>query len=291
MQAKRFDIVIIGAGNVAWHLGHQFKAAGHNIVQVYNRGIERGEELAVELNCENTNTLDGINKNADIYILAVSDHGIDDIILGLRLEGKVVAHTSGSVPLKGMEYISAECGIFYPLQTLTRRNPVSFKGVPIFIEAANENVTRILTELAESIGGKVYYLAGNKRRAVHVAAVFANNFTNYLYGISRQIMDREKLPFDMLFPLLQETLNKIKDNDPHEIQTGPARRADYKTIEEHLKYLAHREDQREVYLVLAECILNLYKDSSKVIEADDKLLEELIDEDFDFDELDEDSIL
>ena len=99
MQVRKFDIVIIGAGNMAWHLGQQFKTAGHHIVQVYNRTIERGEELAEELACEFTNRFEGINKQADVYIVAVTDHGIDDIILGLKLEGHIVAHTSGSVPL------------------------------------------------------------------------------------------------------------------------------------------------------------------------------------------------
>ena len=143
-----------------------------------------------------------------------------------------------------------------------------------------------LTELAVSIGSKVYYLSSNKRRAVHVAAVFANNFTNYLYGISKQIMDREKLPFDMLLPLMQETLNKAKDNDPREIQTGPARRSDFKTVEEHLKYLASREYLREVYLVLSESILSQYKDPSHTIDEDD-IQERSLEDEFDFDALGE----
>lgn len=284
MPSKKLKIVLIGAGNMAWHLGHQFKNAGHLIVQVFNRGIEKGEELAAELEADFTNRFEGISKQADVYIVAISDHGIDDIILGLRLDGKVVAHTSGSVPMKGMEHISAQHGIFYPLQTLTKYHPVSFKDVPVFIEASNATVKEMLTLLAQSIGAKVHYLSSHQRRAVHVAAVFANNFTNYLYGISRQIMDKEKLPFDILVPLLQETLNKAKENDPRDIQTGPARRGDYKTIEEHLNYLSRNDNQREVYLVLTESILTQYRDNNNRNEEDEA---ELPDNDFDFDAYDD----
>jgi predicted short-subunit dehydrogenase-like oxidoreductase (DUF2520 family) len=286
MPSKKLKIVLIGAGNMAWHLGHQFKDAGHQIVQVFNRTVENGEELAAELEADFTNRFEGINKQADVYIIAVSDHGIDDIILSLRLDNKIVAHTSGSVPMKGMEHISTQYGIFYPLQTLTKHNRISFKDVPVFVEASNATVKDTLTLLAQSIGTKVHYLSSNQRRAVHVAAVFANNFTNYLYGISHQIMDREKLPFDILLPLLQETLNKAKTNDPRDIQTGPARRGDYKTIEEHLHYLDRNESQREVYLVLTESILTQYRDKkdNEGMEDDLDLPEE--DNDFDFDDYD-----
>ena len=272
---------------MAWHLGHQLKNAGHTIAQVYNRGTERGEELAAELDTEFTNKFDGITRAADIYLLAVSDHGIDDIILGLKLEGKIVAHTSGSVPLKGMEHISANNGIFYPLQTLTRRKEVSFKDVPVFLEASNDGVKQALTVLAESIGCKVYMMGSNKRRAVHVAAVFANNFTNYLFGISKQILDKEEIPFDVLLPLIQETVNKVKENNPADIQTGPARRGDYKTIEEHLHYLQRNDDQRETYLVLTESILSKYREKPQLSELEQEMLDAELGNDYgDFDDLD-----
>ena len=257
------NVVILGAGNVAWHLGHQLKTAGHNIVQVYNRTTFKGEALAHELDAAFTNKLDEVDKDAEVYILAVSDHGIDDIILELRLPGKIVAHTSGAVPLKGMEHISENCGIFYPLQTFTKGTKVDFTEIPMLIEAANDEVKNKLTELAKTISNRVEYLDSHKRRALHVAAVFVNNFTNYLYGIAHDITEREKLDLSLLFPLMQETLNKLKTNKPQDVQTGPAKRSDFRTIEEHLTYLASQESYRETYLVLTESIMAMGKEKPK----------------------------
>ncbi len=276
------NIVIIGAGDVAWNLGHQLKKAGHSIVQVYNRTLDKGQRLADELDADFTNKLEQVDPNADIYLLAVSDHGIDDIILGLRLPGKVVAHTSGAVPLRGMEHISKNCGIFYPLQTLTRGREVDFAQVPMLIEASNDKVKAELTELAASISKRVDYMDSHKRRALHVAAVFVNNFTNYLYSIADDVVQREGLDFSLLNPLMQETLNKLKYHRPVEVQTGPAKRADYRTIEEHLSYLGKNDAYREVYLVLTESIMAAHK----AVEIPD---EEPEGEDWDFgDEFDAD---
>lgn len=271
------NIVLIGAGNVAWHLGHQLKNAGHNIVQVYNRTGLKAESLAEELGTDSTNKIEEITKDADIYLLAVSDHGIDDIILELRLPGKIVAHTSGAVPLRGMEHISKKVGIFYPLQTLTKGQMVDFKAVPLLIEASDKQVADELTELAQTISKTVQYMNSEKRRALHVAAVFVNNFTNYLYGIANEVVDREGLDFSLLNPLMQETLNKLKSAKPTEVQTGPAKRGDYRTIEEHLTYLAKNAAYREVYLVLTESIMA----ANKPQEIEDKSAE-ITEEDWDF---------
>lgn len=262
-------IVMIGAGNVAWHLGRQLQQAGHDIVQVYNRSRLAGEELANELDCEFTNKIEDIDAFADIYLLAVSDHGIDDIILELRLPGKTVAHTSGAVPLRGMEHISENCGVFYPLQTLTKGTEVSFKEVPMLIEASNEPTEKRLTELAKSISKHVRTMDSHKRRALHVAAVFVNNFANYMYTIASDITKREEMEFSLLHPLMQETLNKLKRSTPRQVQTGPAKRNDYKTIEQHLNYLSKNEAYREIYLVLTESIMTSYKDLPETDEDDE----------------------
>lgn len=277
MQHK--NIVIIGAGNMAWHLGQQFIKAGHKIVEVYNRSKIPGQELAVELDADFVDRPENLTRKADIYIIAVSDHGIDDIILGLQMDKQIVAHTSGAVPMTGMERISLNHGIFYPLQTLTKGTPADFSVVPIFIEGANERVEQVLTELAHTISKNVQILDSRKRRALHVAAVFANNFTNYLYHISSDILRKEKLDFSLLYPLMQETLAKLKGHSPLEVQTGPAKRGDYRTVGEHLNYLQGHDAYREIYLVLSEGIMSLYK-----APAEDAMGEEHWGQDFEFSE-------
>ncbi len=271
--------MIIGAGNMAWHLGQQFIKAGHKIVEVYNRSKIPGQELAVELDADFVDRPENLTRKADIYIIAVSDHGIDDIILGLQMDKQIVAHTSGAVPMTGMERISLNHGIFYPLQTLTKGTPADFSVVPIFIEGANERVEQVLTELAHTISKNVQILDSRKRRALHVAAVFANNFTNYLYHISSDILRKEKLDFSLLYPLMQETLAKLKGHSPLEVQTGPAKRGDYRTVGEHLNYLQGHDAYREIYLVLSEGIMSLYK-----APAEDAMGEEHWGQDFEFSE-------
>lgn len=277
MQHK--NIVIIGAGNMAWHLGHQFVKAGHKVVEVYNRSKIAGEALAEELDAAFASKPEDITRTADIYIVAVSDHGIDDIILTLQLDKQIVAHTSGAVPMTGMERISLNHGIFYPLQTLTKGTHVDFKEVPIFIEGSSTRVEEELTALAKSISKSVHKLDSHKRRALHVAAVFANNFTNYLYHISSEILQKEHIDFKLLYPLMEETMAKLKTHTPMEVQTGPAKRGDYRTIGEHMNYLQGHDAYKEIYLVLSEGIMSLYKEP-----AEDAMGEEHWGRDFEFDE-------
>lgn len=268
---ERKKIVIIGAGNMAWHLAHQFAGAGHKVVQIYNRTKAAAESLANEVGADFVSSIEDITKDADIYIVAVSDHGIDDIILELRLPGKVVAHTSGAVPLKGMEHITEEAGIFYPLQTLTKGNIVDFKQIPILIESDSAKAKYELTALADTVSNKVQELDSHKRRSLHVAAVFVNNFTNYMFDIAENITEREGLNFDLLQPLMQETVNRLQKNKPADVQTGPAKRGDFKTIEQHLTYLNGSPEFKETYLVLTESIMSIYKDAkAKNPEADEK---------------------
>ncbi len=264
---------------MAWHLGHQFIKAGHKVVEVFNRSQIAGQELAEELDAAYVSKPEEITRKADIYIVAVSDHGIDDIILTLQMDKQIVAHTSGAVPMTGMERISLNHGIFYPLQTLTKGTEVDFGQVPIFIEGSNEKVEKELTALAKTISKNVQLLDSRKRRALHVAAVFANNFTNYLYHISSDILRKEKLDFSLLYPLMQETLAKLKNHTPTEVQTGPAKRGDYRTVGEHLNYLQGHDAYREIYLVLSESIMSLYK-----APAEDAMGEENWGKEFDYEE-------
>lgn len=254
-----YNIVLIGAGNVATHLGTQLQRAGHNILQVFSKHIDNAEDLASKLNTDATNQLSEINKNADLYLLAVKDYAIDDVILELRLPGKIVAHTSGAVPLLGMEHISNKCGVFYPFQTFTKNATVDFSTVPVFIEAADKETEKILLEVAQSISKLSQVVKSEQRKALHLAAVYVNNFTNHLFHIAQSILQKEKLPFELLYPLIKETVTKAGTNKPYDIQTGPARRDDWKTIDEHLHFLEDSPEFREVYLVLTESIMATYK--------------------------------
>jgi predicted short-subunit dehydrogenase-like oxidoreductase (DUF2520 family) len=256
-----YKIVLIGAGNVATNLGLALKKAGHNIQQVYSKTFDNAHDLASLLGATATNRLAELDKTADVYILAVRDYAIDDVILELRLPGKIVAHTSGAVPLLGMEHISKKCGVFYPFQTMTKESKIDFAAVPVFIEAADKDTENTLLDIAKSISKLPQVIKSEQRAALHLAAVYVNNFTNHIFHIAQSILKKEKLPFELLYPLIKETVTKVGTQNPKDIQTGPARRDDYKTIDEHLHYLEGYPEFREVYLVLTESIMATYRDN------------------------------
>ncbi len=259
----KHKIVLIGAGNVAHHLGFAFKKAGHDILQVFSKSEDNAIELASQLQTKHTSSLNEIDKDADIYILAVKDYAIDDVILELRLPGKIVAHTSGAVPLLGMEHISAQCGVFYPFQTMTKNGKLDFETVPVFIEASDKKTQETLINLAKSITKLSQVVKSEQRKVLHLSAVFVNNFTNHLFYIAQELLKKQQLPFELLYPLIKETVVKVGNNNPEEIQTGPARRNDFKTIDEHLHFLENEPEFREVYLVLSESIMGLYREENQ----------------------------
>ena len=254
------SITIIGAGNVAFHLCKSFVKAGYNISQLYSRNANKALQLSKELSAEAINNLHDIKNNADIYIIAVKDDAIESIARKLNLDNKIVAHTSGSIPLEILKQASSKNGIFYPLQTFKDKNTeIDFSNLPICITSDNEEVKKTLHLLAASISKEVYFIDEEQRLPLHIAAVFANNFSNYLLSISEDILNKEKLPFRLLLPLITSTLNKIKEHSPKNLQTGPAIRNDQETIKRHLNYLNQFNAYREVYKLITNNLLKQKK--------------------------------
>lgn len=247
------NIVILGGGNVAWHLTNALlKNDAVNVVQVYNRSIKN-------INCFKnstsvTNNLSDL-KEADIYILAVSDNVISEISSALNLKNKLVVHTSGSMAMDELKSVSNK-GVFYLLQTFSKERKIDFSTVPICIEAETEADIQLLETLAKSLSKNCYRINSSQRKSLHVAAVFVNNFVNHLYHIGHEICEQNKVPFEILLPLILETANKISTLPPLEAQTGPAKRNDTKTIEKHKAMLT--KNQQEIYTLLTKSIYNTY---------------------------------
>ncbi|MBK8143150.1 MAG: DUF2520 domain-containing protein [Chitinophagaceae bacterium] len=248
------DIVIIGSGNVAAVLGRKFKAAGHTILQIYSRNAAAASELAYEWDTESTNYKITINKNADVYIIAVSDDAIDDVTADLKLPGKIVVHTAASVPKEVLKNVTTHYGVFYPLQSL-RKEMKSLPDTPIFYDGSDELTKRKLESLAKSILREKVTEAGDEARLkLHIAAVVVSNFTNHLYALAETFCRKEGLDFKQLLPLIEETALRIKDVSPHEAQTGPAARHDKETIQKHLELLKDHPQLKNIYLLLTESI-------------------------------------
>lgn len=247
------DIVILGGGNVAYHLTTALlKNDAVNVVQVYNRSLEKID--CFKNNTSITNNLSEL-KDADIYILAVSDNVISEISSTLNLKNKLVVHTSGSMALDELKSTSNK-GVFYLLQSFSKERDIDFSTVPICVEAENEKDLMLLETLAKSISKNCYRINSIQRKSLHIAAVFVNNFVNHLYHIGHQICVQHKVPFEILLPLILETANKITTLPPLDAQTGPAKRNDTKTIEKHLEMLT--KNQQEIYTLLTKSISNTY---------------------------------
>ena len=253
------NIVLLGSGNIATHLGRAFKMAGQTIVQVWSRDISHAAELADTLASEAISDLDNVNRSADLYIIAVKDEAIRQIAAELDIEDKLIVHTSGTTGIDILEGLSSHIGVFYPLQTFSKNKAVDFRQVPIAIEAKTDEDVAAIRAIADRLSEKVIELSSTQRKALHIAAVFACNFTNHLFTISKQLLEREELDFDLLRPLIAETADKIKLNDPENVQTGPAVREDQETINTHLEMLQDQPELADIYKKLSQSIVNLHK--------------------------------
>lgn len=245
-------VSIIGSGNVARHLIHAFQSNSKiELVQVF----ARNKKSLTHLLDSNSVTSDYNQlQAADVYIIAVSDDAIAEVSSQLPFENQLVVHTSGTVPLTTLESKNRR-GVFYPLQTFSKDKAVNFKTIPICLEAENEKDLQTLNQIASTISDAVYQINSEQRKALHVAAVFVNNFVNHLYQMGSEICDNNNVPFEILKPLIQETANKIVSLSPKEAQTGPAKRNDLTTIEAHQQFLTD-ENLSTIYTLLTQSIQN-----------------------------------
>lgn len=248
------SIVIIGTGNVATQLFDTFLTYDTlNVLQVVGRSEK---SLAYFSNKTKTSLVSSRIENADVYIIAVSDAAIAAIANLLRKQKGLVVHTSGSVPLSVLSG-NQNRGVFYPLQTFTKNKLVPFREIPMCIEAVHKKDLKTLNFLAETISNTVYEISSEQRKQLHLAAVFVNNFSNYMFVLGKEICEEKKVPFSILKPLIAETANKIKEITPIEAQTGPARRNDIETMQRHLDQLTTKE-QKTIYKLLSESIQTKY---------------------------------
>ena len=244
------SVILIGAGNVATHLYKAFSKAENVLVkQWYNRTRSSISSYANEVEI-----IDDLNqlKEADLYILAVSDDSIAELSKALPFENRLVAHTSGSVSIHDLDKKN-ERAVFYPLQTFSKNAELNFSEIPICIEVTEKHNFQFLKDLAENLGCTSYKISTEQRQTLHLSAVFVNNFTNQLYRIAHEISDAKSINFDILKPLIMETARKVQDMSPYMAQTGPAKRNDKKTIKRQLKQLEN-EDHKAIYELLTASI-------------------------------------
>ena len=254
-QAK--NIVIVGAGNVATHLGVALKKAGHHIIQVYSRTASHANILAEMLHSESVCDFNQICGDADIYIFSVKDSVLEEAIAavsGKIGKGKLLLHTAGSMPMSIFQDCADHYGVMYPMQTFSKTRPLDFRQIPVFLEASDDATAQILHLLATSVSDKVYQLSSEDRKYLHLSAVWSCNFVNHCYDIAAQILQEKHIPYHVLLPLIQETSRKIEQLNPKDAQTGPAIRYDENVMEAQLQLMDNHPAWQELYRRLSASI-------------------------------------
>ena len=255
------QVSLIGSGNVAWHLAPELDNIGYFVREVYSRNTKNARKLIGRLyQAELKKDLDFSESTSQIFIVAVSDDAIDEIAREIVVpEASVLVHTSGSKSMEVLGYASTpNIGVFYPLQTFSKDKKVHFQDIPICIEAENRYTRKTLKNMADQISESVYQINSDSRQALHIAAVFACNFTNHLFTIAKDMLDNNHLDFEMLKPLIVETINKSLALGPQQAQTGPARRGDLEVLDKHLKALESHKSYADIYKSITQSILDTY---------------------------------
>ncbi len=257
---ESLSIVILGSGNVASHLAVALDKH-HNVVQVFSRNIDNAHDLALRLKkCQSIDNLNLIFPDADLYLISVSDDAIKTIIPKMPHVYGIVAHTSGSVGLDVLGSCGIAQGVFYPLQTFSKKTHLDISKVPFFIEGSDISCYHRLKTLAKSISDYVYSADSAQRQSLHLAAVFACNFFNHMLVIASRILESNGYNIHVLEPLLKVTLQKAMLMSPAKAQTGPATRNDVSTISKHLERLDGYD--RDIYSIISEAIMAEAKHNS-----------------------------
>lgn len=246
-------IVCLGSGNVATHMANAFKDNGADIAQVWSRDLKHAQILANETGSQAISDLKAVDKYADLYLIAVKDDAIEKVAKALKDVKGMVVHTSGATGI-GVLQGHKDHGVFYPLQTFSKAQPIDFIHVPICLEANSEENMSTLQLMAMKLSPLIYEIDTKKREILHVAGVFACNFVNHLYQLSHQILKKNDLDFELLRPLIMETAVKVQEALPEDVQTGPAARNDKKTLLKHEELLKRMPHLQEIYKNLSNSI-------------------------------------
>jgi predicted short-subunit dehydrogenase-like oxidoreductase (DUF2520 family) len=259
---KEYRISFIGAGKVSGALCRQMHMSGFRIPKIVSRTRETGRSLARSCNASWSSDYD-FSDSEDLIIAAVPDDKLPEILTRIKCPDKtVVAHTAGSLGIDIFPASLKHKGVFYPLQTFSENRNISFRDLPFFLEASDGYSSGILKYIAESIGSKVHFIDTEHRRLLHVAAVFACNFTNHMLTAGKQITQKSGFTFEVLEPLINETVMKAMEAGPENSQTGPAFRSDIGTIKRHIDLLSFSPELQGIYKEVTKSIMKFYKTAS-----------------------------
>lgn len=250
------SLLIIGTGRAAFHLGNAFKKAGVRLNGIVGRDPSRAKELASQLGTS-AYVIGEELPNADVVLLAVSDDAITTVAQALPSSEAVVAHVSGARSLDALDPHKHQ-GVLWPIQTLGVGTPIDLSNVPMIVDGNTDHAKQVIWRLGQQVSTRVSELGHAQRQRVHLAAVLTSNLPVFLVREGQRLLKESKLPTDLLGPLWETTAARVADLGPERALTGPARRGDERTIEQHLALLANDPELQEAYAVLSKLILKAY---------------------------------
>lgn len=247
-------IVLIGSGNIATFFGKKFQTAGFEIVQVISYHLSHAEQLANQLACSFSDNMLDVNRDADVYLFAVKDDVLLEMAKRIFLPDKLVIHTAGSIHLHELAMMSNQLACLWCVYSISKKELPDKKDIPLVVNCSAAVDREVVKVLADSITTKQYPLDDHQKSVLHLAAVFANNFTNHLFTICKNIVEKEGVPFEILYPIISDTTSKALGGEPEALQTGPASRGDVETMRKHEILLSGQPDFLDIYKVLSKSI-------------------------------------
>ena len=262
-KKAKYKISFIGSGRVATTLALEFYQKGFVISEIWSNDFKNAISLAKKVNSTAVKKIEKMNHQTDLFIIAVKDDFIGETAKKIPGKNPFIVHTSGTVSLKELKKISKNSGVFYPLQTFTGKSTVYLKSVPFLIEGSNSTIEKRISLIGKIISDTVLKINSEQRKKIHLSAVFVSNFPNYFYSIAETILKKEKIPFEILLPLIENVTTNLYHSLPSKNQTGPAIRKDKKTLAAHLELLKANKDWQKIYELISQSILNHYFENSK----------------------------
>lgn len=254
---------VIGTGNTAWFMATRLVKAGHTCVGIYGRNPANAGKLAKAVKAPVLQQITDVKDDADACILAITDHAIKEVADNFKFEHTTLIHTAGSVSRMVLQPYATHAGVMWPIYSIVKENLPQHRDIPIALKGTSDHSEVILEQLAKSITDIYYTVSWEQRQWLHLCAVLCNNFTNHMMAISEQVCKKQHIPFSLLYPIVSQTADRIRQSSPKMLQTGPAKRGDDITIERHLSLLEQSPEWQAMYQAITTSIEKMYRNDKE----------------------------
>lgn len=250
---------IVGTGNTAWFMAKRLMKAGHSCLGIYGRNEDKAKQLAAAINAPVLAELQDIQDDADACILAITDNAIEEVAAHFSLQNTTLIHTAGSVGRMVLEPYAQHAGIIWPVYSIVKDSLPLHREIPIVIKGTTEHSEDVLKRLVNAMSDICYTISWEQRQWLHLCAVLSNNFVNHLMSISEEICNKQRIPFSLLYPIVNQTTDRIKQASPKNLQTGPAKRHDVNTLQKHMELLSANPEWARLYESVTSSIDKMYR--------------------------------